>query len=65
MSDEEIQLWINKYHILSKTKREDDKWFALIKKLIPNFNRYEDLAEEMADKYGLAQAMKKARKVKL
>ncbi len=48
---------------LNNTIAENSSWHCLIKKLIPNYKKYEDKAFVMVEKHGLLKAIKLARKV--
>lgn len=65
MTDKKEQQYIDKIHMLQNTIAEDSKYFSLLKRLIPNFGRYEDLAVIMNNALGLRNALKFARKVDL
>ena len=65
MTDEKEQWYINKIHALEGTLIEDSKYFHLLRKLIPFFGRYEDLAVIMSNAMGLRKALKFAVKVDL
>ena len=63
--DDEIQMHINEIHRLKKFISDESKNYGLIKKLIPNFGKYEDEANRLIGKYGLRKAFLTAREIKL
>jgi len=60
--DTEIQNLLNNIRNRSDVTAEDGKWYALLSKIIPDFEQHEKTALDMVDKHGLIKALKAASK---
>ena len=63
--DDNIQRYINENHRLNEFIVNESKNYELLKKLIPNFVKYEDEANRLIHKHGINAALKTAREIKL
>ncbi len=62
MKDQE---YIDRISMLQKSIARSGQEYSLLKKLIPDFEIYEDIANELISKYGIIKALKKSTKISI